>query len=88
MIQARHNFHVPLPEDLYHQLRAEAERTQQPATMIARHAIACWLQQQQHEALHERLQAYATQHEETSVDLDPDLEHAAVEQVLAEETDT
>ena len=37
------NFHVPLPEQTYTRLRAEAERTQAPATALAREAIEWWL---------------------------------------------
>ena len=85
MKEALHNFHVPLPEDLYHALRAEAKRAQQPATVVARHAIAQWLQHQRKAALHERIRAYATQHAGTPVDLNPELEQAAVEHLLAEE---
>src|SRR5438105_5715457 len=33
------NFHLPLPEQTYSRLRAEAERTQVPATALAREAI-------------------------------------------------
>jgi len=33
------NFHLPLPEHAYTRLRAEAERTQMPATALAREAI-------------------------------------------------
>jgi hypothetical protein len=34
------NFHVPLPDDLYKQLHAEAQHSQQLATVLARDAIA------------------------------------------------
>jgi ribosomal 50S subunit-associated protein YjgA (DUF615 family) len=77
-----HNFHVPLPEDLYRLLRAEAERRQQPATALARHAIARWLQQCEQEALHHQIQAYAEEHAGTAADFDADLEQAAVEYLL------
>ena len=87
MKEALHNFHVPLPDDLYRQLRAEAGRVQQPATVVARHAIAQWLQHQQKTALHARIHAYAAHHAGTPMDLDQDLEQASVEQVLAEEED-
>lgn len=33
------NFHLPLPEQTYAQLRAEAQRTQVPATTLAREAV-------------------------------------------------
>jgi len=37
------NFHLPLPEHTYALLRAEAEQTQVPATVLAREAIDSWL---------------------------------------------
>ena len=40
------NFHLPLPERTYTELRAEAERTQVPATTLAREAIDWWLRHQ------------------------------------------
>jgi S-adenosylmethionine synthetase len=40
------NFHLPLPEQTYTHLRAEAERAKLPATALAREAIDWWLRQQ------------------------------------------
>jgi len=79
------NFHVPLPGDLYKQLHAEAKRSQQPATALARDAIARWLQQRQKAALNEAICAYAAQYAGTAADLDQALEAASVEHLLAEE---
>lgn len=79
------NLHVPLPEDLYSQLRAEAERVQQPATVLARQAIAWWLEQQRKGALYNSIRAYAAQNAGTEADLDPELETAAVEHLLTQE---
>lgn len=79
------NLHIPLPEDLYSQLRAEAERAQLPATVIARQAIAWWLEQQRKRALHDSIRAYAIQNAGTAADLDQELETAAVEQLLTPE---
>jgi hypothetical protein len=81
----RHNFHVPLSEELYRLLRTEAERVQQPATVVAHNAIAWWLEQRAKETLHDSIRAYAEHHAGTDVDLDPDLEQAIVEHLLAEE---
>ena len=39
------NFHLLLPEETYTQLRTEAERTQVPATALAREAIEFWLRE-------------------------------------------
>ena len=80
-----HHFHVPLPDDLYHELRAEADRSQQPATALVRQAIELWLQQRQKAALHEAIAAYAAECAGTDADLDEELEAASVEHLLAEE---
>ena len=76
------NFHLPLPEQTYTQLRAEAERTQVPATSLAREAIDLWLRQQRRWARHNSIAAYAAEMAGTNVDLDPGLESAGVEHLL------
>jgi hypothetical protein len=81
------NFHVPLPDDVYKQPHAEAERSQQPATALARAAIAWWLQQRRKATLHEAICAYAAQYAGTAADVDQALEAASVEHLLAEEED-
>ncbi len=81
------NFHVPLSEELYKQLRAEAERSQQAATALARYAIAWWLQQRQKAALDESIRAYAAQGAGTPADVDQALEAAAVDHLLDAEED-
>jgi hypothetical protein len=82
------NFHVPLPDDLYKLLHAEAKRSKQPATALARDAIAWWLQQRRKAALHEAICAYATQYAGTAADLDQAFETASVEHLLVEEEET
>jgi hypothetical protein len=79
---ALRNFHVPLSEELYNQLRAEADRSQQSATVLARHAIAWWLKQRQKAALDESIRAYAAQAAGTPTDLDQELEAASVDHLL------
>lgn len=79
------NFHVPLSEELYKQLRAEADRSQQSATALARYAIAWWLQQRQKAALDESIRVYAAQSAGTPADLDQELEAASVDHLLDEE---
>ncbi len=75
------NFHLPLPEQTYTQLRAEAERTQVPATALAREAIDLWLRHQLRKARHEAIAAYAEKMAGTNLDLDPDLELAGIERL-------
>jgi hypothetical protein len=76
------NFHLPLPEETYSQLRAEAERVKVPATNLARQAIDLWLRQSLKRARHEAIAAYAAQIAGTDLDLDPDLESAGIDHLL------
>lgn len=73
------NFHVPLPDETYDDLRIAAERSKVPATVLAREAIDFWVRQQKRKARHDAIAAYAAEVAGTSRDLDPDLETAAVE---------
>jgi hypothetical protein len=76
------NFHLPLPEQTYSQLRAEAERTRVPATTLAREAIDTWLLQAARKARHEAIAAYANEMAGTELDLDRDLESAGIEHLV------
>jgi len=76
------NFHVPLPEETYSGLRAEAERTGVPATTLAREAVDWWLREQIRKARHDAIAAYAAEMAGTHLDLDADLESAAIEHLV------
>jgi hypothetical protein len=76
------NFHLPLPEQTYSRLRAEAERTQVPATALAREAIDLWLRLQLRKARHQAIAAYAQEMAGGNLDLDPVLESAGIEHLL------
>jgi len=76
------NFHLPLPDRTYSQLRAEAERTQVPATILAREAIDLWLRQQLRAARHNAIAAYAAEMAGSDFDLDTSLESAGIEHLL------
>ena len=76
------NFHLPLPELTYSRLRAESERTQIPATALAREAIDLWLRQQLRKSRHKAIAAYAEEMAGTNLDLDPVLESAAIEHLM------
>jgi hypothetical protein len=76
------NFHLPLPEQTYTQLRAEAERTQVPATALAREAIDLWLRHRWRKARYEAIAAYAEEMAGTNLDLDPVLESAGIEHLV------
>ena len=81
--EAMKNFHLPLPEQTYRGLRAEAERTGVPSTALAREAVDWWLRQQGRKARHDAIAAYATEMAGTRLDLDADLESAAIEHILS-----
>jgi predicted DNA-binding protein len=74
------NFHLPLPEPTYQRLRDAAERTKQPATTIARHAIEVWLRQHRRSMVREQIARYAVEAAGSRDDLDEDLEAASLEQ--------
>jgi predicted transcriptional regulator len=76
------NFHLPLPEETYTRLRAEAERTRVPATTLAREALDEWLRRQTRKARHNAIAAYAAECAGTSFDLDTDLETAGIEHLV------
>jgi hypothetical protein len=78
------NFHLPLTADLHEMLRDEAERSGQPATMLAREALLSWLTQRRKERLHEEIAAWAAEHAGTDLDLDRDLERASLEVLKTE----
>ena len=80
-----HNLHVPLPTGIHTRLRAEAKRSGQPATTLAREAIEAWLADRENEALHHAIADYAQAVAGTPDDLDPELESAAVDQLLKNE---
>ena len=73
------NFHLPLPEELYKELRLAAQRSRRPATTLARRAIELWLRQNRRAARRQAIAAFAVEYAGTPWDLDPDLEAASVE---------
>jgi predicted DNA-binding protein len=80
-----HNFHLPLPAELYRRLRHEADAVGQPATSVARRAIEAWLRQRRRDAVYEAIHEYALAMAGTGADLDPALEAASLEHLAAEE---
>jgi hypothetical protein len=79
------NFHLPLPDRVYDQLRTEAERSRMPATSMARHAIQSWLAARKKAARKEAIAAYAAEMAGTQFDLDPELEAVSAELLFATE---
>ena len=82
------NFHLPLPEGTYAELRAEAERAQLPATTIAREAISLWLRARRKAARRKAVTEYATGLAGTHLDLDPVLESAGIEELMKMDRET
>ncbi len=64
------NFHLPLPQQVYEALRAEAASLRQPATAVARGAIEAWLRERKRAAVREDIATYALKHAGTSAALE------------------
>jgi hypothetical protein len=79
------NFHLPLPDQVYEQLKTEAHRSQIPATSMARHAIQTWLVARKKAARKRAISAYAAEMGGTKLDLDPELEAASVDLLFERE---
>jgi hypothetical protein len=80
------NFHLPLPDQLYDELKSEAERIGVPATSTARHAIKTWLSARKKAARKQAIAAYAAEMAGTEFDLDRALEGATLELLLQSES--
>jgi predicted DNA-binding protein len=76
---AIHNFHIPLPEQLYTRLREAAKRQHRPATQMAKQAVEYWLEEQEKLLLHEEIASYAAHAAGSVEDLDTQLEAASLE---------
>jgi predicted DNA-binding protein len=79
MKDGRRSFHLPLPADLYEELRAEARRRGRPATVVAREVIEDGLRALRRQELSEEIAEYARENAGTSADLDAELEAAGIE---------
>lgn len=75
----KRNFHLPLPEELYAELKEQARRRGRPATAVARRAIEAWLQQTRRMELSESIASYASRHAGSPSDLDEELESASLD---------
>jgi len=85
MASAKTNLHVPLPAELNQKLRAEARRSGQPATEIAREGIRVFLESRRRQAIREEIKAYAQEIAGSRVDLDTEMESAAIDHMLESE---
>jgi len=73
------NLHLPLPTETYDDLRREAEKSQVPATSMARQAIQAWLAARKRAERKQAIAAYAARMAGTEFDLDRALEDATLE---------
>jgi hypothetical protein len=73
------NFHLPLPEKTYTDLRTEARRSQVPATSLARQAVEEWLKARRRSERKRQIAAFAAEAGGGGLDLDRDFEAAAIE---------
>ena len=80
---AKRNFHLPLAADDYEQLREAAQREGRPATALVREALREWLAERRRRRVAEEIAESIQGIEGTALDLDPDLEAAGAECLLA-----
>ena len=85
MMSTLRNFHVPLSEELYRQLRAQADKVKRPAVELARTAIESFLRELERQKLLGDILNYAAANAGGSGDLDEELEGAAIEFLFGEE---
>lgn len=83
MASKAYNFHLPLSPDLHEMLRVESKVSGEPATNLAREALADWLKRRKKERRHAEIAAFAAEHAGTEFDLDRDLEEAGIEALEA-----
>ncbi|MGH9364889.1 MAG: hypothetical protein ACRD1B_06435 [Thermoanaerobaculia bacterium] len=79
------NFHLPLPEALYAELKKQARKRGRPATAVARRAIEAWLRQARRMELSESIASYASRHAGSPSDLDLELESAGLDSWMSTE---
>ncbi len=85
MASAKTSLRVPLPAELTQKLRAEARRSGQPATEIAREGIRVFLESRRRQAIREEISAYARKIAGSRDELDTEMESAAIERMLESE---
>lgn len=81
MSSATKNFHLPLPESTYSELRAAADRRGTPATRLAHQLVEQGLERLRREERLRQIAAYAAEVAGTRDDLDEALEALAIEEL-------
>jgi hypothetical protein len=82
MTSATKNFHLPLPEALYDELRAAAREVDQPATRFAQELMRAGLHEWRRARRRQQIVAYAHQVADSSEDLEPELEAAGIDSLI------
>jgi hypothetical protein len=82
MTSATKNFHLPLPEELYDELRSCAREVGQPATRFAQELMRAGLDDWRRALRRREIAAYAQQVAGSSEDLDPELERAGIQELV------
>lgn len=84
---SKKNLHVPLPEDVHAELKAQAQRVGEPATVLARRAIEERVRALKREQITDEITAYATAMAGTEFDFDPAVSAAGMHVWAADEDD-
>jgi len=82
MTSATKNFHLPLPEAFYDELRSAAREVDQPATRFAQELMRVGLDEWRRVRRRQQIAAYAREVAGSSEDLDPVLEHAGLQSLV------
>jgi len=85
MASATKNFHLPLPEELYDELRSAAREADQPATKFAQELMRAGLEDWRRAHRRRQIAAYARVQAGSRDDLDPDLERAGIAALIDDE---
>jgi hypothetical protein len=85
MNSATKNFHLPLPDALYEELRTAARELDQPATKLAQELVRVGLVEWRRTRRRQQIAMYARQVAGSHDDLDPELERAGVTALIAEQ---
>jgi len=82
MSSATKNFHLPLPEEFYNELRSAAREVDQPATRFAQELMRAGLDDWRRARRRREIAAYARQVAGSSADFDPELERAGIQALV------
>jgi len=72
---------LPLDSDVWGVLQDEAARSGQPTALLASHVLAQWAHERHRQRVAEEIAEFAAAHAGSSLDLDHELEAAALETI-------